>query len=84
MTERKLGLGMGEQDKRVEELENTLKWVMNLVDHFLDFEDLDKDATERAEIMAYKVENLLRKKDARIQELEKELQRRKFFGLMGK
>jgi hypothetical protein len=39
---------------------------------------------ERAEIMAYKVENLLRKKDARIQELEKELQRRKFFGLMGK
>ena len=82
--ERKLGLGMSEQDKRVEELEQTLAGVMHFVDKWLDEEELENDEVTRADIAREKALQAIEARDARIQDLEKELQRRKFFGLMRK
>lgn len=68
MSADKLGLGMSAEDKRVEELENILKWVMYSVDEFLEADDFDKCEYERAAIMHRKVTNLLKEKDEKIKE----------------
>lgn len=84
MSNEKLGLGMSEGDKRVEELEYILAGVMHFVDKWLDGDDFDKDEVNRAAIAREKALQAIEERDARIAELEKELQRRKFFGLMRK
>lgn len=80
----RLGVVELADNDRVEELENILKWVMKSVDKFLEGDEFEHDEVDRALIMQHKVMNLLIEKDTRITELEKELQRRKFFGLIGR
>lgn len=75
---------MSEGDKRVEELEYILAGVMHFVDKWLDGDDFDKDEVNRAAIAREKALQAIEARDARIAELEKELQRRKFFGLIGR
>jgi hypothetical protein len=80
----KLGVVELDADKRVEELEDILKWVMKSVDCFLEGDEFEHDEVNRALIMQHKVLNMLSERNTRISELEKELQRRKFFGLIGR
>jgi hypothetical protein len=55
---------------------------MRYVDKYLESDDFDKGEVERAAIMHRKVTKLLNEKDQRIEELEEELRRRKFFNLI--
>ena len=84
MSKERLGVVELADKERVEELENILKWVMTSVDKFLEGAEFEHDEVTRAMIMSDKIIHQLSEKNARIAELEKELQRRKFFGLIGR
>ena len=69
MSERKLGLGMSDYDKRNEELEQILAGVMHFVDKWLEADDFDKDEVTRAAIVYEKVSQRLKARDATIKDL---------------
>lgn len=84
MSKEKLGVVELTDKDRVEELEYILAGVMHFVDKWLDGDDFDKDEVTRADIAREKALQAIEARDAKIAELEKELQRRKFFGLIGR
>ena len=72
------------ENKRVEELEDILKQVMRYVDSFLEADDFDKSEVERAMIMKYRVTEMLTAKDAKIDDLDREMRRKQFYRLIGR
>ena len=75
LKEGKLGLGMSEHDKRVDELEDILDKVMKEVDLWLKGPDFDKDEVGRAKIMRQRIVDLLQEKDKTIRDLKTSLER---------
>lgn len=71
----KLGIGMSDYDKRVEELEQILAQVMKNVDLWLKGPDFDKDEVGRAKLMRDRVVELLMEKDRTIKDLQCRLDR---------
>ena len=69
MPERKLGLGMSDYEKRVEELEYILAGVMHFVDKWLNADDFDKDEVQRAAIAREKALQAIECRDAKLKEL---------------
>lgn len=71
MSERKLGLGMSDYEKRVEELEYILAGVMQCVDYWLYGDDFELDEVGRAKRMIERVKERLEDGDRRIEALIK-------------
>lgn len=84
MEKGKLGIGMSKYDNRVEELEDILKHVMRYVDSFLESCDFDKSEIERAMIMKRRVTEMLAARDAKIDDLDREMRRKQFYRLIGR
>ena len=79
--ETKLGLGMSESDKYIEELEDILAGVMSFIDRWLEGADFSENEVTRASIAHEKVLRIIEAKDKRIRDLENELHRVRFGGL---
>ena len=75
MSADKLGLGMSEYEKRIEELEYILAGVMHFVDKWLEADDFDKDEVNRAAIAREKALKAIEARDEKIRELENRLKR---------
>ena len=71
----KLGLGMSDYDKRIEELEYILAGVMHSVDKWLEADDFDKDEVNRAAIARERALQAIEERDNKIRELRTEIKK---------
>lgn len=75
MSKQKLGLGMSNDEARIEELEYIILGIMHSVDKWLEGDELMEDEVNRAATMREKVLRIIEEKDKEIARLEKELKR---------